>query len=175
MSAEITEQVTLGQVEQVTTYYLEMLSPDALIAKPPVDGLEIRSVEVPQFQFNRFLYQLIGEVWQWTDKLSWTDEQWTALVDSENHQTWVAYYQGAIAGYYELTKEGESVEILYFGLAPQFIGKGFGGYLLSSAIQSAWNWEGVERVWVHTCSLDHPNALANYQARGFSLYKTEVE
>lgn len=161
--------------QQVITYYLEMVSPDALVAKPTVSDLDIKQVVVPQFQFNRFLYQFVGEAWEWTDKLSWSDQQWQELVDSEQHQTWVAYYQGAIAGYFELLRDGDSVEILYFGLAPQFIGQGMGGYLLSHAIESAWRWQGVERVWVHTCSLDHPNALKNYQARGFKVYHTEVE
>lgn len=167
MSAEPTEQVT--------TYYLEMTSPESLIAKAPVAGLDIKKVEIPQFQYNRFLYQLIGDAWEWTDKLSWSDQQWQQLVESDLHQTWVAYYQGAIAGYFELLREENSVEILYFGLSPQFIGKGMGGFLLSHAIDTAWNWDGTKRVWVHTCTLDHPNALKNYQARGFEIYKTEQE
>ena len=67
------------------------------------------------------------------------------------------------------------MEIKYFGLAPAFIGKGFGGRLLTAAIEQAWDWGEVKRVWVHTCSLDHPGALSNYQARGMQLYKTELE
>ena len=67
------------------------------------------------------------------------------------------------------------VEIAYFGLAPRFIGKGFGGYLLSHAIKSAWAWEGTRRVWVHTCTLDHPTALQNYKARGLEVYKVGTE
>ena len=79
-------------------------------------------------------------------------------------------------GYYELHRpDGENAEIRYFGLAPQFLDKGFGGPLLSQAIRSAWEWPGTRRVWVHTCSLDHPAALANYQARGLQLYKQEHE
>jgi GNAT superfamily N-acetyltransferase len=96
-------------------------------------------------------------------------------VESDQHQTWVAYQQGAIAGYFELHRQGDEVEILYFGLAPQFIGKGLGGFLLSEAIAKAWQWQGANRVWVHTCTLDHPHALKNYQARGFRIYKEEVE
>jgi GNAT superfamily N-acetyltransferase len=87
----------------------------------------------------------------------------------------VAYHQGAIAGYYELLRDADgAVEILYFGLAEAFFGQGFGGPLLTHALQSAWTWPGTTRVWVHTCSLDHPSALANYQARGLQIYCEEV-
>ena len=64
---------------------------------------------------------------------------------------------------------------MYFGLGVRFIGKGMGGYLLSQANEKAWLLENTQRVWVHTCSLDHPSALKNYQARGFSIFKTEIE
>ena len=127
-----------------------------------------------QFQFNRFLYQLVGKDWAWTDRLSWSDEQWKAYAESDNLRTWVAYYKGSPAGYYELEQQkGGDVEIAYFGLAPKFIGQGFGGYLLSRAIKSAWKMKGTKRVWVHTCTLDHPSALHNYQARGLEVYRVE--
>ncbi len=159
----------------VVTSYLEMTSVDDLCPKAQISALEVNMSGVDQYQFNRFLYQFVGESWGWTDKLSWSDEQWQALVESESHQTWVAYCHGGIAGYYELLRDGDDVEILYFGLTEQFIGKGLGGDLLTRAIQSAWCWSGVSRVWVHTCTLDHPSALSNYQKRGFRVYKEEVE
>ncbi len=160
----------------VTTYYLEMNAPSELVAKSDANGLTIIECEESQFQFNRFLYQFIGGAWEWTDKLAWSDEQWKELVESDAHRTFVAYFNGAIAGYFELYRPNDrEVEILYFGLAEQFIGKGMGGYLLSQAIESAWNWPGTERVWVHTCSLDHPSALRNYQARGLKIYKEVTE
>jgi RimJ/RimL family protein N-acetyltransferase len=160
----------------VTTHYLEMQSPARLQAKPTPDGLDIVECEIKQFQFNRFLYQLVGANWQWFDKLSWTDEQWRGFAENDNLRTWVAYYQGAPAGYYELQQQEKGdVEIAYFGLAPKFIGRGFGGCLLSSAIQSAWNWPGTKRVYVHTCTLDHPRALNNYKARGLAVYRIETE
>ena len=159
----------------VTTTYLEMTSPDDLIEKQAPKGLDIREVKIKQYPFNRFLYQFVGKPWQWTDKLSHTDEQWQAYAENDNLRTWVAYSEGAIAGYFELQKQsGGNVEIAYFGLAEEFIGKGFGGYLLSRAIDEAWGWEGTERVWVHTCTLDHPSALNNYMARGLSVYHEEV-
>ena len=161
---------------EVTTTYLEMKSPDQLKAKPAPEGLGVFECEIKQFQYNRFLYLLVGENWQWFDKLSWTDEQWRDFAENENLRTWVAYFRGAPAGYYELQQqEGGDVEIAYFGLAPKFIGMGFGGYLLTRAIRSAWQWEKTRRVWVHTCTLDHPGALNNYMARGMEVYRVETE
>lgn len=158
-----------------TTYYLQMLSPEQLRGKALPAELSIVECEVKQFQLNRFLYQLVGGPWLWTDKLVWSDEQWQELINATNHRTWVAYYKGAIAGYYELQMSADGdVEILYFGLAEAFFGQGFGGPLLSHALQSAWSWPGVRRVWVHTCTLDHPSALSNYQARGLAVYQEEV-
>nr|WP_298171763.1 GNAT family N-acetyltransferase [uncultured Pseudomonas sp.] len=161
--------------DSYTTYYLDMLYPEQVRAKSLPDDLLILECEIKQFQLNRFLYQLVGGPWQWTDKLNWTDQQWQALVESDNHRTWVAWHKGAIVGYYELLRDAQgAVEILYFGLVESFFGRGFGGLLLSHALQSAWAWPGTRRVWVHTCSLDHPSALANYQARGMQIYCEEV-
>lgn len=162
-------------MQAVTIHYLEMKAPAALKTRTESHGLQVAECEVKQFQFNRFLYQLVGGPWSWTDKLSSTDEQWEAYAEAENLRTWVAYSKGSPAGYYELQQQAEgNVEIAYFGLAPKFIGQGFGGYLLSHALKTAWDWEGTKRVWVHTCSLDHPGALKNYQARGMEIYHTET-
>ncbi|NOU52208.1 GNAT family N-acetyltransferase [Pseudoalteromonas sp. JBTF-M23] len=158
------------------TYYLEMRSKEAF--KPAVQSpdLSIVEVELPQPQFNRFLYTFVGKTWQWTDKALWSEQQWQNHIDTNNIRTWVAYVRGAIAGYYELSKQQNGdVELMYFGLTPTFIGKGLGGALLSHAINSAWSIESTKRVWVHTCDLDHPSALPNYQKRGFSLYKTQTD
>lgn len=158
------------------TYYLDMQNPEQIRGKALPAGLSIVECAIKQYQLNRFLYQLVGEPWQWTDKLSWSEAQWRELVEQSGHRTWVAYHQGAVAGYYELLRDAEGVvEILYFGLAEAFFGQGFGGPLLTHALQSAWAWSGTTRVWVHTCSLDHPSALANYQARGLQVYREDVE
>lgn len=158
-----------------TTYFLEMKLPNELNVKPLPDALSVVECEQPQYQFNRFLYQLVGTDWEWGDLDDWSDEQWRAIVESDDHRTWVAYYRGSIAGYFELYRPGGTdTEIRYFGLVPGVIGKGFGGPLLSHAIESAWSWPGTQRVWVHTCTFDHPNALANYRARGMKLYREEL-
>ncbi len=129
---------------------------------------------VKQWQYNRFLYALVGEKWAWRDKLSWSNEQWRTYAESENLRTFVAYYDGSPAGYFELVLQEEEVEIAFFGLAPAFIGKGLGGPLLTHAIEEAWSMK-PKRVWVHTCTLDHPAALRNYQSRGMVVFRTEVK
>lgn len=163
-------------MDDLTIFYLEMKTPEQLIEKPPVEGLIILEAEIKEFRFNKYLYSLIGESWQWFDKLKDSQMQWQTHVEREQLRTWVAYYRGTIAGYFELEiADSGDVEILYFGLAPKFIGQGFGGYLLSTAIKHAWQLCHAKRVWLHTCSLDHPRALANYQSCGFRLYKQQIE
>ncbi|MCP4326370.1 MAG: GNAT family N-acetyltransferase [Psychromonas sp.] len=156
----------------IIIYYLEMNSADELNNKEDSLGLVITEAQINEFRLNKFLYQLVGEQWQWHDKLTQSDEQWKQYVEDKNLRTWVAYSQGSIAGYFELKSDGSGcTEIAYFGLAPNFIGRGFGGYMLSQAISKAWTINDTKRVIVNTCSLDHASALANYKARGFKVYK----
>lgn len=161
---------------ELIIYYLEMLKAPEFeprhSALPTYSLIECQGV---QPEFNKFLYSLVGKQWDWTDRLVWADSQWCELVSSPDLRTWVAYSDGIVAGYFELRKDGGDVEILYFGLSPEFIGKGLGRILLEDAITQAWSWSGVTRVWLHTCNLDHPAALQNYERRGFKLYKTEQE
>jgi GNAT superfamily N-acetyltransferase len=154
--------------------YLEMHSPNELIEKTDSKGLEVKEAEIKDFTLNRYLYSLVGEAWGWSEMLVFTDQQWKDYAESDSRRTWVAYYKGSIAGYFELNTDPDfNVEVALFGLAPKFIGKGFGGYLLSCAIKYAWQKCNAKRVWVYTCSSDHPNALKNYQACGFKIYRTE--
>ncbi len=154
--------------------YLEMTDPKQLRPKDCADGrFRILEVTEQQWQFNRFLYEFIGAKWAWTDKLSWTDEQWRVYVEDDQLRTFVAYHDGTLAGYYELSERKQEIEIAYFGLSPIFIGRGFGGALLTRALEEAWRTK-PSRVWVHTCTLDHAAARANYEARGMVVYKTET-
>ncbi|ART62730.1 GNAT family N-acetyltransferase [Kushneria marisflavi] len=156
-------------------WYLEMRDPKAHHARAMPETLGVVECEIPQFELNRFLYRLVGTQWQWSEMLEGDQNEWRAMVESDAHRTFVAYYRGAVAGYYELYRpDGVNVEILYFGLVETFIGMGFGAGLLSHAIDQAWRWPGTDRVWLHTCSLDHPAALENYQKRGFEIYHEEV-
>lgn len=165
---------TLAYNATMKTYYLETHSPADLKERPAIPGFEIRKCTDKDFRFNKRLYELVGTQWDWTDKLTWTDKQWKEYAHADDLHTWAAYFEGVLAGYFELQEQaGGQVEITYFGLLPEFIGHGLGGHLLTKAIQSAWGL-GSSRVWVHTCTLDHPGALGNYQARGMRIYKTET-
>jgi GNAT superfamily N-acetyltransferase len=156
----------------VVTYHLEMTDRSQLrpATSPPSDVVLLQA-KIPCPAFNRFLYTAVGGDWYWINRLVWTEEQWMAYLNRPELETWVAYVSGTPAGYFELeAQDGGNVEIAYVGLLPAFIGRGLGGYLLTAAIERAWGM-GASRVWVHTCSLDHPSALNNYQARGFRVFK----
>ena len=159
---------------EITTWYLEQRGPDELRPARPAP-VTVTQAEVASPELNRFLYTSVGGDWHWIDRLGWTWQQWHDWLSRPGVETWIAYRRGTPAGYVELdaaTHAGE-VEIAYFGLLPAFVGQGIGGHLLTTGLRRAWELTG-ERVWVHTCSLDGPAALANYQARGLTLYRTET-
>ena len=164
----------MSAMSKVTIYYLEMLDQGQLRAsRRSHPDATIQRAEIPNPEFNRFLYSAVGGEWHWHERLSWNYARWMEWLDRDEQETWVAYVRGTPAGYVDLEHQPTgSVEIAYFGLLPQFIGQGLGGQLLTFGIQRAWDL-GAQRVWVHTCSLDHPSALQNYQSRGLQLYKQE--
>ena len=170
--------MTTDQKPPLITTYLAMRWPEQLRPKRADARFQVCEQTAGDWRFNRDLYFAVGEQWQWIDKRPWTDEQWQEYALAPELRTFAAYYSDALAGYYELRQESEpdggngAVEIAYFGLLPEFIGRGLGGALLTSAIEEAWRLS-PERVWVHTCNRDHPQALANYQARGMIVYKVE--
>jgi GNAT superfamily N-acetyltransferase len=163
-----------NQMSALVTTYLEMRSPEQLRPKECADAqFQVRERIDRDWHFNRDLYLAVGEQWDWIDKRPWTDEHWKEYAAAPELRTFAAYYGDVLAGYYELRRDAEGgVEIAYFGLLPEFIGRGLGGPLLTGAIEQAWRMS-PERVWVHTCNRDHPKALANYQARGMVIYKVE--
>jgi len=175
-SPTLSHGVKLGNisatVSPLVTTYLEMRSPEQLLPKRCADArFQIREQTESSWRFNRDLYFRVGERWEWIDKRPWTDEQWQEYAAAPELRTFAAYYDNTLAGYYELRRDTEGgVEIAYFGLLPEFIGRGLGGALLTNAIEEAWLMS-PKRVWVHTCNRDHPQALANYQARGMVVYK----
>lgn len=158
----------------VTITSLELTAPQELKpGNPAAVAYTLLRCEVPSPAYNRFLYATVGADWYWRDRLSWSEEAWRRAIDRPEVATWVAYVQGAPAGYFELERQADgAVEISYFGLLPGFIGRGLGGALLTDAVREAWAF-GANRVWLHTCTLDHPSALANYQARGFRSFNVE--
>lgn len=160
--------------KDVTTTSLEMLSPADFRPKA-TDRKDVRvgKVEIPTPTLNHFFFVNVGRPWKWYSRLSWTLSDWRAWVEKKSVHTFVGYMKGSPFGYIELDQQGESVEIAFFGLLPQFIGYGLGGFLLSEAIRLAWQLN-PERVWVHTCTQDHKYALDNYLARGFSIFQKET-
>lgn len=158
----------------VTITYLEMKARSEFVP-PRQTGprFDLVRVEIPSPEFNRFFYVTVGAAYHWRDRLVWSDDDWWAHVNRAELETWVAYVSGAPAGYFELERQNGDIQLAYFGLLPAFVGQGLGGPLLAAAINRAWD-AGASRVWVHTCTLDHPNALANYEARGFKVYRTEI-
>jgi GNAT superfamily N-acetyltransferase len=151
-----------------------MRAPDQLTGAPaPPLRLSLVRAELPSPELGRFLYTAVGGDWYWIDRLPWTYAQWQERLSTPGVETWVAYVCGTPAGYFELELQPQDdVEIAYFGVLPAFVGKGVGGWLLTKAIQRGWEM-GAARVWVHTCSLDGPNALANYRKRGMVVFKEE--
>ena len=155
-------------VTQITTWFLEMTSPEQLRpGRVPDREVLLMRVERPCPEYSRFFYRSVGGNWYWFDRIEWSYEQWQTWV--EQVETWAAYVNGAPAGYFELQpRQDRTVNLALFGLLPWAIGQGIGGWLLTRAIERAWE-HGPRLVTVNTCSLDGPNALANYQARGFSI------
>ena len=159
---------------EVTRTYLEMRDPSELQAALSGDPLvrieEQRDCSVELF---RMLYVEVGKNYHWIDRLPWTDEEIGAHLARPENSIWLMTYDSEIAGYFELrTCEDGATEIAYFGLMPEFIGRGLGRHLLTCATQQAWT-DGARRVWLHTCTLDDPAALPTYLKRGFSPFKTE--
>ena len=155
--------------------YLEMTSPDALrAAEQPVEDVRIERATACTSSFYRYLYAEVGREYRWTDRLAWTDEQIREHLASPAISVHVAYVGGTPAGYFELTRHVDgSCELSYFGLLPEFHGRGLGKRLLTRATEEAWR-QTPTRVWLHTCTLDGPAALPNYIARGYRPYRKET-
>ena len=156
--------------------YLEIKSlEDFKEVKKPSEDYSVELVDIKDFQLNKFFYKNIGKNCEWVDRLIWTDLDWTKYVSDEKLFTYVLKNKGEIAGYFEMlfNKDLKESEIAYFGILEEYFGKKLGGYLLSEAIKLSFKLGGL-RVWVHTCSLDHKNALSNYLSRGMKIYKFET-
>ncbi len=128
----------------------------------------------PDFQLNKFFYKQVGKKHRWIDRLSWSDVKWINYISNKNLETYIISESDELAGFFELlyNPELKETEISYFGLLEEYIGKGIGGYALSVAIKKSFE-KNIRRVWLHTCTLDHPNALKNYIARGMTVFKKE--
>ncbi len=158
----------------VTTTYLEIPAREQFLPAFSHDpAIQVIEAHEPFVPFYRFLYGTVGENYYWTDRLAWSDEQLLAYLSRSTTTLLVLYVQGTPAGYVELNSAADEpgTEVAYFGLFPPFQGRGLGKHLLSVGVQRAFD-DGAARVWVHTCTLDGPYALKNYQSRGFQVYQT---
>ena len=163
--------------EEVQRNYLEINSIQDLNKVIRAGGdYSLNLLEPINFQLNKFFYKNIGKKHKWIDRLVWTETQWMDYVSNKNVKTYVFKFKDNLAGFFELIShtQKKEVEIAYFGLLEEFQNKKLGSYLLSQAIKQSFIKGNTDRVWVHTCSLDHKNALNNYIARGMKIFKTET-
>jgi len=139
------------------------------------EDYSIKLVEPRDFQLNKFFYKNVGKNHHWIDRLIWTDQQWSNYTSDNKVKTYILKNKDDLAGYFELIshKDKKEVEIAYLGLLEEYYNKKLGSYLLSAAIRNSFS-DKIKRVWVHTCSLDHQNALNNYLSRGMKIFKKET-
>ena len=163
-------------MEHIKRSFLEIKSLKELnCVKKPSEKVEVNLVNPPDFLLNKFLYKQIGKNYFWVDRLIWSVNDWNKYVERSDLFTYVMKVDKDLAGFFELIyhEKKAEIEIAYLGLFKEYIGSKLGGYLLTEAIQNSFK-HNVNRVWVHTCSLDHKNALNNYISRGMRIYKTET-
>ncbi len=159
----------------INRFYLHIFSEKNLIrSNCNENNLEILLERKPTVDFCKFLYKEVGRDFFWRDRLRWSNQDWLDYTSNNFFKLYVLKQNNKLAGYYELLYDPKvsSMEIPYFGIFKEFYGKGIGGYLLTNAILTSFN-KKINKVWVHTCTLDHPNALKNYLARGMKIFKTE--
>ena len=163
-------------IEKILRNYLEIKSLNELKhKKKPNNKYIVKKVFPEDFQLNKFFYKQIGRNHQWNERLVWDDKKWIDYVSNPSVFTFVLKDNENIAGFFELIhhKDKYEVEIAYFGLLKNYMDKKLGGYMLTEAIKISFSYH-ANRVWVHTCSLDHKNALKNYLSRGMKIYNTET-
>lgn len=161
---------------KVTVTHLELTARDQLRPAEKVEGFSVRLVFPPVPGFNRRCYETIGRQWHWRDRLPWSDDDWARWLATPGVRTWEFLHQGRPGvGYAELATDlAGNTEIVYFGLMPEFVGRGMGGAALSEIVDIAWGLPS-QRVWLHTCTFDSPMAILNYEARGFRRFKSSEE
>ena len=162
--------------QQVKRNYLEINSLEDLNqGSKPSNDYSLNLLDPINFQLNKFFYKNIGNKHKWVDRLTWSEEQWIDYVSSKNVNTFVLKCKEDLVGFFELIHhpEKKEVEIAYLGILEEYHNKKLGSYLLSEAIKESFK-NKINRSWVHTCTLDHKNALNNYMTRGMKIFKTEI-
>ena len=162
--------------QEVKRNYLEISSlKDLNEGSRPAADYSLNLLDPINFQLNKFFYKNIGNKHKWVDRLIWNEEQWINYVSSENVKTYILKCKHDLVGFFELIHhvEKREIEIAYLGILEEYHNKKLGSYLLSEAIKISFK-NKIDRVWVHTCTLDHKNALKNYITRGMRIFKTEI-
>ena len=162
--------------EEVKRNYLEINSlQDLKEGYKPSEDYSLSLIDPVNFQLNKFFYKTIGKNHKWVDRLSWSEEKWITYVSSQQVKTYVFKFKDDLVGFFELIfhLDKKETEIAYFGILEEYQNKKLGSYLLSEAVKKSFQ-NNINRVWVHTCSLDHKNALNNYISRGMKIFKTEI-
>ena len=162
-------------MREINRFYLEMKNIEELKkANLENNELKVKLIKKIDFNLNKFFYKQIGKNHRWTDRLSWNDNMWVNYVSDKSVNTFVLMYNNNLAGYFEriYNKQSNEFEIAYFGILHEYRNKKFGAYLLSKAIELSFK-DGAKRVWVHTCTFDHKNAIKNYLSRGMKIFKEE--
>ena len=162
--------------EEVKRNYLEINSiKDLKETNKSFDDFSIVLIDPINFQLNKFFYKNIGKKHRWIDRLIWSEQQWIDYVSSEKVKTYILKNKDDLVGFFELIFhfEQKEVEIAYFGILEEYQNKKIGSFLLSQAIKKSFD-ENINRVWLHTCSLDHKNALSNYISRGMKIFKSDI-
>ena len=162
--------------KEIDRNYLEIFSlRDLVVSKKPSNEFIVELIDPANFQLNKFFYKNIGKNHKWVDRLTWSDEKWINYVSNKNVKTYILKCEDDLVGFFELIYHPEisEREIAYLGILKEYQNKKLGSYLLSEAIKKSFQ-NNVKRVWVHTCSLDHKNALNNYVSRGMKIFKTEI-
>ena len=163
-------------IKEIKRNYLEIKSLKELReGNKPSEHYSLNLIDPTNFQLNKFFYKNIGKKHNWVDRLVWTDNQWINYVSNKNVRTFILRNKDDLVGFFELIYhfEKKEVEIAFFGILEEYQNKNLGSYLLSQAIKNSFE-NGIDRVWLHTCSLDHKNALRNYLARGMKIFKSET-
>ncbi len=161
---------------QVDRYYLEINSLKSLNqTNSPNQDLTLEKVNPPNIELNKFFYKNIGKNHRWVDRLTWDNLKWISYLENKNVNTYILKLNNDLVGYFETIQDlsTKSIEIGYFGILDDYIGNKFGSYLLSEAIKICFQLK-PQKVWVHTCSLDHKHALSNYLNRGLKIFKKET-
>jgi len=165
----------LSPVVDVVRTYLELRSPEQL-RDAPIPDSRVAFVLCPAITVEHYrrLYRAVGDRWLWRDRNQWSDARLAAHLAQPGVSVWECLVAGESAGYFELQRMDDgSVEIAYFGLVEEFMGRGIGKAMLTRAAREAWALQ-PSRVWLHTCTLDSPRALPNYRARGFEITRHET-